>query len=98
MITTEVAVIETEAVHLEGHDEASLVQFHAGGSLRGDFGNWYVPTIEGLHALCRPPGSRRFTPSWAHRRPLPLHPNHGESVSVEGSRACLGATTARRRR
>ena len=56
MITTEVAVIETEAVHLEGHDQASLVQFHAGGSLRGDFGNWYVPTIEGLHALCRAAG------------------------------------------
>lgn len=55
-VTTEVAVIETEAVHLQGHDHAALLQFHAGGSLRGDFGNWYVPTIEGLHALCRAAG------------------------------------------
>jgi tRNA (mo5U34)-methyltransferase len=55
-VTSEVAVIETEAVHLEGHDEASLLQFHAGDGLRGDFGNWFVPTIVGLHELCRSAG------------------------------------------
>jgi len=55
-VTSEVAVIETEAVQLEGHDDASLLQFHAGNELRGDFGNWYVPTIRGLHDLCRAAG------------------------------------------
>ena len=34
-------------------------------SLRTDFGNWYVPTIEALHNLCRPPASR----DRARRRP-----------------------------
>ncbi len=55
-VTKEVAVIETEAVHLHGLDNEVLLQFHAGSSLRTDFGNWYVPTIEALHNLCRAAG------------------------------------------
>lgn len=55
-VTKEVAVIETEAVHLEGLDQEALLQFHAGSSLRTDFGNWYVPTIAALHNLCRAAG------------------------------------------
>ena len=55
-VTNEMAVIETEAVHLQGLDDEVLLQFHAGSSLRTDFGNWYVPTIEALHNLCRAAG------------------------------------------
>lgn len=55
-VTTEVAVIETEAVHLQGSDDAAVLQFHAGDTCRTDFGNWYVPTINALHALCRAAG------------------------------------------
>jgi tRNA (mo5U34)-methyltransferase len=55
-ITKEVAVIETEAVHLENLDHERLLQFHAGGEVQADFGNWYVPTIECLRALCRAAG------------------------------------------
>jgi tRNA (mo5U34)-methyltransferase len=55
-VTREVAVIETEAVHLQGLDDAALMQFYAGSSLHTDFGNWYVPTIEALHNLCRAAG------------------------------------------
>jgi tRNA (mo5U34)-methyltransferase len=55
-VTKEVAVIETEAVHLQGLDDEVLLQFHAGSSLRTDFGNWYVPTIQALHNLCRAAG------------------------------------------
>jgi hypothetical protein len=55
-VTKEVAVIETEAVHLQGLDGEALLRFHAGSSLRIDFGNWYVPTIEALHNLCRAAG------------------------------------------
>ncbi len=55
-VTKEIAVIETEAVHIEGLDHEALLQFHAGSSLRTDFGNWYVPTIEALHNLCRAAG------------------------------------------
>jgi tRNA (mo5U34)-methyltransferase len=55
-VTKEVAVIETEAVHMQGHEGEVLMQFHAGSSLRTDFGNWYVPTIDALHNLCRAAG------------------------------------------
>jgi hypothetical protein len=55
-VTKEVAVIETEAVHLQGREGEVLLQFHAGSSLRTDFGNWYVPTIDALHNLCRAAG------------------------------------------
>ncbi|HEX4176118.1 MAG TPA: DUF1698 domain-containing protein [Acidimicrobiales bacterium] len=57
-VTKEVAVIETEAVHIQGFDREVLMQFHAGSDLRVDFGNWYVPTIEALHNLCRAAGFR----------------------------------------
>jgi hypothetical protein len=51
-----VAVIETEAVHLQGLDHEALLQFYAGSSLHTDFGNWYVPTIEALRNMCRAAG------------------------------------------
>ena len=49
-------MIETEAVHIQGLDDEALLQFYAGSSLRTDFGNWYVPTIEALRNLCRAAG------------------------------------------
>ncbi len=55
-VTREVAVIETEAVHLQGIEHEVLLQFYAGSSLRIDFGNWYVPTISALHNMCRAAG------------------------------------------
>lgn len=55
-VTNEVAVIETEAVHLHGLEHEVLLQFHAGMSLRVDYGNWYVPTMQALHNLCRVAG------------------------------------------
>ncbi len=55
-VTKDVAVIETEAIHIEGLEGTSLVEFHAGDEVRSDFGNWYVPTIEALHAWCRAAG------------------------------------------
>jgi tRNA (mo5U34)-methyltransferase len=55
-VTNEVAVIETEAIHLQGLDDEALLQFHAGSDLRTDFGNWYVPTIAALHNMCRAAG------------------------------------------
>jgi tRNA (mo5U34)-methyltransferase len=55
-VTRQVAVIETEALHLQGLDDDILLQFHVDNSLRTDFGNWYVPTIEALHGLCKAAG------------------------------------------
>jgi tRNA (mo5U34)-methyltransferase len=55
-VTEGVAVIETQAVHLQLLEHSSLMQFYGAGELNHDFGNWYVPTIDGLHALCRAAG------------------------------------------
>jgi tRNA (mo5U34)-methyltransferase len=57
-VTREVAVIETEAIHFQDHDDEALLRFHAGGDLHTDFGNWYVPTTGALHAMCRAAGFR----------------------------------------
>ena len=38
----------------------SLHRFHQGGDLHTDFGNWFVPTIAGLHGLCRAAGFARI--------------------------------------
>lgn len=59
-VTNEVAVIETAAVHIPRHDGQGLVQFVAGNELHNDFGNWYLPTESGLHALCRAAGFKRI--------------------------------------
>jgi tRNA (mo5U34)-methyltransferase len=58
-VTTELAVIETAAVDIKGHDQEGLVQFVAGNELNNDFGNWYLPTESGLHAMCKAAGFKR---------------------------------------
>ncbi len=60
-LTRGVAVVETEAVHIKGLDHESFMQFRAGGELRQDYGNWYVPSIEGLRHWCRAAGFAKVT-------------------------------------
>jgi tRNA (mo5U34)-methyltransferase len=69
--TREVAVIETEAIHIEDHDHDSLLRFHAGGDLHIDFGNWFVPTIGALHAMCRAAGFSTVQTAIGPPPPLP---------------------------
>jgi tRNA (mo5U34)-methyltransferase len=65
-ITREVAVIETHAVVVEGYRDASLMLFHPGDELGGDFTNWYVPTEAALHGLCRAAGFSRVRTVRSH--------------------------------
>ena len=75
-VTREVAVIETEAVHLQWLEHEALLQFHAGSTLRTDFGNWYVPTMAALHNLCRAAGfSKVETLVGPPAPPLPKPPS-----------------------
>jgi tRNA (mo5U34)-methyltransferase len=55
-VTNQVAVIETEAVHLRGQGRSSLLGFCPGSELADDFGNWFLPTEAALHSLCRAAG------------------------------------------
>jgi tRNA (mo5U34)-methyltransferase len=84
-VTGSVAVIETEALHLQGLDHEQLLQFHAGNDIHSDFGNWYVPTIEGLHSLCLAAGFSSVRT--IKGPPVPR-------ASVESPRARLGRRVA----
>jgi tRNA (mo5U34)-methyltransferase len=82
-VTREVAVIETEAIHFQFLDHESLFRFHSGGDLHIDFGNWFVPTINGLHALCRAAG---FSSTGTAIGPPPVPPVSRESLRTRVGR------------
>jgi tRNA (mo5U34)-methyltransferase len=63
-VTREVAVVETEAVAVAGYEDQELVWFTAGNELNRDFGNWYVPSIRALRAMCRAAGFSRIETVW----------------------------------
>lgn len=58
-VTAQVAMIETEALSVRGHGQERLIGFLPGDELRGDFGNWFIPSEAALHALCRAAGFRK---------------------------------------
>ena len=73
-ITNEVAVIETEAVHFQNLEHEVLLQFHAGSSLRGDLGNWFVVTMEALRNMCIAAGFREIRVISGPPEPVPRNP------------------------
>jgi tRNA (mo5U34)-methyltransferase len=60
-VTSQVAVVETAALHVPGLEDERLLQFHPGGELNTDFGNWYVPNLAAIHALCLAAGFSSVT-------------------------------------
>ena len=96
-VTNEVAVIETAGVHLQGLDDDALLQFHAGSSLGTDFGNWYVPTIQALHNLCRAAGFSEVRtvagPPSAPQEPTPLRVRLGRRIGgIAAPKASMAST------
>jgi len=97
-VMDEVAVIETQAVHLQHMEDESILQFYAGGELNHDYGNWYVPTLTGLHALCRAAGFSSVTtvqgpPSPPVPEPEPLRTRIGRRVGRIDRRDHLSASS-----
>jgi tRNA (mo5U34)-methyltransferase len=93
-ITKEVAVIETEAVHLQGMEHEALMQFHAGSTLQTDFGNWYVPTIEALHQLCRVAGFSKIETVHGPPEALPAEPGGRRAKLQRGLDRAKGVSTS----
>jgi tRNA (mo5U34)-methyltransferase len=58
-LTRSVAVIETEALLVPGHERWSGLEFTAGYYRGYDYSNWFTPTIEAVHELCRAAGFSR---------------------------------------
>jgi tRNA (mo5U34)-methyltransferase len=54
-VTRELAVIETAAVELDGHEEP-LWRFYPGAELNGDVSNWWAPNMAALVGACRAAG------------------------------------------
>jgi tRNA (mo5U34)-methyltransferase len=52
-VTRELAVIESEAMSLEGEGNRALAEFFPGTELAGDPSNWWSPNREALTGLCR---------------------------------------------
>ena len=55
-LTHDLAVIETAAIRIEGHDDASLIEFLEGDELNGDESNWHVPNERAVLGMCRAAG------------------------------------------
>jgi len=73
-VTGEVAVIETEALHMRDHPDDQLLRFYAGGELNRDFGNWFVPSVATLTGMCRVAGFRSVETKLGP--PAPEPPRH----------------------
>ena len=70
-VTRGIAVIETEAVLLPGRSDRPLWQFVDAAQLNDDPSIWWVPTIEGLRAMCLAAGfSRAEIVAGPPRRPF----------------------------
>lgn len=58
-VTGDVAVIETEAIHVPGHRDDTLLRFYTADELHADFGNWFATSEAALHGMCRAAGFAR---------------------------------------
>ena len=65
-ICAEVLVIETEAIRVEGYDDANLLMFCPGDEVGRDYSDWYITTEAGLHGLCRGAGFDRTVTKRTH--------------------------------
>jgi tRNA (mo5U34)-methyltransferase len=57
--TKEVAVIETSAVVVPGHEGESLIRYYPADELEGDFGNYFGPSEEALASMLKSVGFSR---------------------------------------
>lgn len=55
-VTRELAVVETEALHVPALEHVPLAEFRAGNEVNRDFGNWWMPNMTSLRAMCRAAG------------------------------------------
>lgn len=58
-VTRDLAVIETEATHVQGFEQLPLWQFYGGSELANDPTNWWVPNEAALVSACNAAGFSR---------------------------------------
>ena len=84
-VTSEVAVIETEAVWIPGFEDEAMSVFFPGDELARDFGNWYAPNAAALVAWCRAAGFRRVDVVQGPPPFVPRHPLRRLRWQLEGN-------------
>ena len=62
LFTRELAIIETSAVYLPGHEDQALFEFYESNELNADVSNWWAPNLTGLVKCCRAAGFQRVEP------------------------------------
>ena len=77
LLTREVAIIETAAIHLPVYEKLGLLEFYEANELGGDVGNWFAPNLIGLTKACRAAGFRdiKVTSTYPPIRPDPVKNN-----------------------
>ena len=88
-LTGGVAVIETEALLFPGKEGWSGLEFTAGCYRGYDYSNWFAPTMEAIHGLCRAAGFSTVTSVIGPPAPAAVAPgglgSHPESRRIERS-------------
>ncbi len=69
-VTSELAIIETEAAEFPGHHDRAVCEFFPGSELNGDPSNWWAPNAKALTGMCRAAGFTRVElvsgpPGWS---------------------------------
>jgi tRNA (mo5U34)-methyltransferase len=60
-LTRELAVIETQAIVVDGHEDEPLWRFFPGADFNADPSNWWAPNLAGLHAALTAAGFSNVT-------------------------------------
>jgi len=66
LLTRGVAVVETSAIHIPGHEDRPLAEFYPDDELDGDATNWWSPNLSALRAMAHAVGFRRTTVTKSH--------------------------------
>lgn len=75
-VTSELAIIETEAAEFEGHGDRALCEFFESNELSGDVSNWWAPNERALTGMCRAAGFKHVeVVNGAPSRPPPSAPS-----------------------
>jgi len=59
-LTSDVALIETEAIAIPGYEHLELCEFYSSDQLNRDPTNWWAPNVKALEGMCRAAGFARF--------------------------------------
>ena len=78
LLTRELAVIETAAIYLTGHENVGLFEFYEANELGDDVGNWFAPNLAGLRKACRAAGFRHVEVT------SPYPPPQNDAVATQG--------------